>query len=201
LMDKRDIALQTTLPTVAVPQFGLLESPRQAGDRILVASNGIFLESFRRWGHFIRHIGGLGPVVVPYGTCQPVSKLFASKLPRDLLIAFNERAVNTPDVEVGGSILWNEFTDTYRLAMSKSLQANGGFLRQELSSLEAGEHLVIDCHSHAHNRAFFSRQDDEDDKGATKFAYVVGHCNREVQSTAMRLCLKGVFEMMDLQLA
>lgn len=194
MMDKRDIALHATLPTVAVPRFSPLEMPLQPSDRILIASNGVFLESFRRWGHFIRQIGSLGSVVVPYGTCQPTTKLYARKLPRELLRAFNAHAVKTPDVEVGGSIIWNESTNQYRLALSKSLASSGSHLKQELANLDVGEHLVIDCHSHAHHHADFSQEDDHDDKGATKFAYVVGNCNRPIQSTAMRLCIKGVFE-------
>ncbi|MCU6502344.1 PRTRC system protein A [Rugamonas sp. A1-17] len=193
-MDKRDVALHATLPSVAVPRFGPLELPLQPCDRILIASNGVFIESFRRWGHFIRQVGSLGPVVVPYGVCQPTTTLTSGKLPRELLHAFNAHADKTPDVEVGGSIIWNENTKQYRLALSKSLASSGSHLKQEVANLDAGEHLVIDCHSHAHHHAFFSAQDDQDDRGATKFAYVVGNCNRPTQSTAMRLCVKGVFE-------
>jgi len=201
MMDKRDLALQSTMPTVVVPRFGNFQELREPGDRILIAANGVFLESSRRWGYFVRQVGSLGPVVVPYGTCQPVTRLIAAKLPIELLKAFNDFAVATPDVEVGGSIIWNEVTDKYRLAMSKSLQANGSFLRQELASLGPDEHLVIDCHSHAHHGAYFSSEDDNDDKGSTKFAYVVGHCDQESQSTALRLCLKGVFEPIDFKKA
>lgn len=196
-MDKRDVLLQQTIPTIMVPLHSPLKEPEQPGDRILIAKNGVFIECYRKWGHFIRKIGDVGPVTLPYGECQSQTRLRAAKLPRDLLLAFNDHALKNQDTEVGGAVIWNEVSDSYRLALAKTIEANGSYLHYERPALQAGEHLVIDCHSHAHHRADFSKQDDIDDRYDIKFSYVVGHCNRPQQTFAFRLCLKGAFDEFD----
>lgn len=196
-MDKRDLALQTLCPIIPIPRFSEFAQSTIAGDRILIASNGTFLEVTRKWGRFVRKIGEIG-VVVPFGEMNETTELFTPRLPRQLLRDFNAIAIANSDVEVGASIIWNESTNAFRLEQSKSLAATGGFLHQEFAPLHAGDHLVIDCHSHSSHRAFFSTIDDDDDAHMAKFAYVVGNCDREKQSHAMRLCLKGIFQNYDL---
>lgn len=55
------------------------------------------------------------------------------------------------------------------------------------------EHLVVDLHSHGHLSAFFSTEDDRDDRGEFKIAGVLGNCDRGQCSTAFRLCANGLF--------
>lgn len=192
-MDKRDLALQTTVPTVMVPLYGELEPPTKTGERILMASNGVFVEINRVWGYFIREVGPRLAVPVPYGKCTPVTQWKIPGIPINLLAQFRQLACASPDTEIGASIIWNE-AEGYRLTPSVSLAANGSHLRYQLPAMESGDHLIIDCHSHARWPAFFSGEDDADDMNSVKLAYVVGHCNQSKQSYAMRLCLKRIFE-------
>jgi PRTRC genetic system protein A len=196
-MDRRDIALQRSMPTVAVPKFTAeWEKTEKAGERILVAANGIFLEVTRKWGYFVRRIGSVNSVI-PYGKMEEVTQLLAPKLPRQLLQQFNYYAQQAADQEIGACILWNEHTNQYRLKRAISLAANTISLKYQYPDFEDGDHLIIDCHSHSIHPAFFSAVDDEDDKYAVKFSYVVGNCSLAIPTTAMRLCIKGKFDLID----
>lgn len=192
-MDKRDIALQSSHPTVMAPRFAPLEPATKPGERLLIASNGVFLEVTRKWARFVRKVGDI-TVPVPYGTCEETTEWLANELPLTLLAEFATLARNTPDVEVGASIVWNENTGLYSLTPVEPIEATGGSLHYRRSALNDGEHLVVDCHSHAHFAAFFSSQDNEDDRMCVKIAHVLGHCNRAAQTTKTRLCIKGIFE-------
>lgn len=196
-MDKRDIALQLSCPTITVPRFSEFVFSDICGDRVLVASNGVFIEITRKWGHFIRNIGEMG-VTVPFGVMKERTVLLAPRLPRDLLKAFNMLARENSAIEIGASIVWNEQSNAYRLLQSEALVANRNFLSYKLPTLFDGDHLVIDCHSHSLDRAFFSGIDDEDDRHMVKFSYVVGNCHQEIQTIKMRFCLKGIFENIDM---
>lgn len=198
-MDKRDIALQRSCPSVCIPRFGQLERPATNGERVLVGSNGTFLEVTRSWGYFIRRIAAFeSSVALPYGEGTAFQQLAVDKLPRDLFEQFNEHARTNSHVEVGAAILWNEHTGKCRLALSESLAAGPGHLTYKLADLAEGEHLLVDCHSHARFSAGFSKQDNADDQHNVKFAYVIGNCDRTVPTYALRLCLKGIYETLPI---
>lgn len=195
-MDKRDLALQRSCPLIPVPRFTEFEQSETVGSRVLVGSNGVFIEIKRRWGHFIRQVGNIN-VTVPYGEIKEVTKMCLPQLPRQLLHDFNQMARESSNVEIGASIIWNELTDSYRLTPSTSIYASGSLLKYQLAELNEGDHLIIDCHSHSHHPAYFSKVDNKDDQHAVKFSYVVGHCHKEELSIAMRLCINGIFEIIN----
>lgn len=198
-MDKRDIALQRSCPAICIPRFGQLVRPEVNGERTLIGSNGAFLEVTRSWGYFIRRIAALeAPVVLPYGEGRDFQQLAIDKLPRYLLQEFNEHARRNSHVEVGAAILWNEHTGTCRLALSESLDAGAGHLTYKMADLAEGEHLLVDCHSHARFSAGFSRQDNADDQHSVKFAYVIGNCDSATPTYALRLCIKGIYEKLPI---
>jgi PRTRC genetic system protein A len=194
MMDKRDIALQLSCPVLPVPIFSEFVQASRYGERILVASNGVFIEVTRKWGRFIRRIGDVA-VTVPYGEIQPSTSFTLPSLPRELLQEFNQLAKKNCNVEIGASIVWNEISNTFRLLPAQSLEATSDRLKYQLAQFEDGEHLVVDCHSHGAHKAFFSSEDDFDDRDMVKFSYVVGNCDREQVSTSLRLCVKGIFEI------
>lgn len=197
-MDKISLAHQTTFPTVMVPLLSPLDAPTKMGHRILMASNGVFLEISRVWGYFIRQVGPALPVPLPYGKCEPATVWKIPRLPLDLITQFKRLACETPDREIGASIIWNEELG-YRLTPSISLVSTGSHLKYQLPSLAAGDHLIIDCHSHANHPAFFSSEDNNDDRDSVKLSYVVGHCHLDKQSEALRLCLKRIYENVTLE--
>lgn len=195
-MDKRDAALQESCPTVIVPRYSDFVKSETIGDRLLIASNGVFIEVTRKWCYFIRDVGDL-TVTVPYGKMNERTQFLMSRIPRHLLREFNELAKRTPFVEVGASIFWHEETGVFRLAKSESIVASSSFLEYKIATMSPGEHLLVDCHSHADGPAFFSETDDADDLHSVKFSYVAGDCNKTILSTVMRLCVKGIFTTID----
>lgn len=197
-MDKRDAALQLSCPSVIVPRFSELEPATKPGERLLIASNGVFLEVTRQWARFVRKVGNIG-IPVPYGECSNSTQLKSPRLPRNLLAQFNEMARENSKVEIGAGIVWNECTNEYRLMSVETLTASGAHLKYRPPALSAGDHLVIDCHSHGSYPAIFSETDDIDDKWCVKVSYVVGNCGSEQQSTASRLCIKGIFEEFEME--
>lgn len=198
-MDKRDIAKQASFPSVMVPSHGELELPTKAGERLLIASNGIFLEVNRAWARFVRKVGDEIKTPLPYGRCSVSTAWKIPAVPVHLLREFNALARDQADREIGASIIWNEVSG-YRLAPVQSLDASGAHLRYLPPPMSSTDHLIIDCHSHAGYAAGFSSTDNTDDAWCVKLAYVVGHCGRPQQSVAMRLCIKGIFEKTNLDL-
>lgn len=194
-MDKRDIALQRSCPSICVPRFSAFEKSQTDGERVLVASNGVFLEVTRKWGHFIRKVGWFFlQTPLPYGEMENHTQLAMEKLPRLLLEEFNELARHSSHVEIGASVVWNELSSEFRLLPSEAIDAGAGHLQYKMPDLMDGDHVVIDCHSHSKYPAFFSETDDADDVHAVKFSYVVGNCDQDCLSMKLRLCIKGQFE-------
>ncbi len=192
-MDKRDVALLSSCSTLPVPRFSKLDAMDEAGERLLVASNGIFLEILRKWGHFIRRVGDFTQqITVPYGNLQEVTSLFLP-FPRDEIAAFDALARDNCHTEIAASIFWNEKTGTFRMVPAQTINASGSHIRYERSLALDGEHLVFDCHSHGRYSAFFSKTDNLDDRSEVKIAYVVGNCDQPQQTRQYRLCLRGIF--------
>lgn len=199
-MDKRDRVLQLAMPTVVVPLHGELEIPGEPGDRILVGANGMHMEVRRKWGYFVRSVSSAPETPVPFGEVTATSRLLIPLLPRQLLFDFVEHAKRNHHVEVAASIIWHELTDEFRLAIATTISANKDNIDFHVPALGTNEHLIVDCHSHANGPAFFSGQDDRDDRHATKFSFVVGNCNELKQTFVMRLCIRGLFEPFNLSL-
>lgn len=196
-LDKKDVALRKSCPVMPVPRFTPFQPLSEPGERMLVASNGTFIEIKRKWGYFIRNVGAIA-TTVPFGQVQAATVLHTGKLPMALLQRFVVMAKAECDVEIGASIVWDEVTSEFSLLRSVAIEAGPGHLVYQLPPLEATEHIVIDCHSHARFEAFFSKTDDMDDAHAVRFSYVVGNCNQDEPTTRMRLCVKGMFENIEM---
>jgi len=199
-MDKRDIALQLSCPVASAPKFSDLVPFDRNGERIVLASNGAFLEVCRPWVRIITQVGPALALTVPFGELKETVDYKAGKLPRALLEEFVEWAQRESDVEIGAVITWNENTGEYALLRSKTNHATSGSLDYELPTLGDGVHIVVDCHSHSHHAAFFSNVDDNDDQHAVKFAFVVGNCNTDKPTIASRLCVRGIFKKLSWKL-
>lgn len=195
-MDKRDEALQRSCPTISAPRYSALESVQSNGERIVLAKNGVFLEVRRSWAHFIRKVGDLN-VVVPFGEISEQTTLTMPSIPRALIAEFISWAQEDAGIEIGANIVWSEGTGQFRLVRSESIDAGPGHLKYRIPPLDIQDHIIVDCHSHSSFSAFFSAEDNRDDAHAVKFAFVVGNCNSNKPSTAMRLCVKGVFTDID----
>ena len=200
MMDKRDQALQLSCPVTSMPMYCSLPPLDNCGERLIVGRNGTFLEILRPWARIVSQVGPALSNTVPFGRVEEVIEYTAGKLPRSLLVQFSAWARQQHEVEIGAVITWNEMSGEYLLRRSKSNHATSGSLDYELPQLAGGEHIVVDCHSHSHHRAYFSQVDDQDDCNDVKFAFVVGNCNTNNLTTSARLCVRGVFKKLKWEL-
>ena len=193
-MDSRDVTLQSVMPTVMVPRFSELEELDTPGNRILMASNGVWLEVCRAWLYMRTPIAPPVTVPVPYGKVRTEVRFGFGRLPRNLVAQFIELAKERCPNECAAWVVWNQQTDQWRLMMLEERSAGPDHVIVNLPSLEEGEHMVMDLHSHGWLDAFFSSTDDHDDgRGEVKIAGVVGNLNKPEVTASFRLCANGVF--------
>jgi PRTRC genetic system protein A len=196
-MNPFDQALQQSFPSVMVPKREPLAPLDKAGERLLIAANGVFLEIVRPWIRLVRCIAEYRvATAIPYGMYEEATELRCGPVPPELIAAFYRQTREALPNETGAWIVWRAGTGRFRLVPLTPIAHSPGHLLYERPVLNAGEHLVVDCHSHGAGDAFFSRTDNDDDRHDVKFALVLGNCNRE-PSTALRLCAKGVFEKFE----
>lgn len=192
-MDMRDQALQSVAPTVMVPRFTELEPMAKPGHRFLMASNGLWLEVMRPWLHLRLPLALQDSVAMPYGEVSRLIDLEFGKIPRFLVQVFEEMAQKAMPNETSACITWNEETGQLRLKPLKEIHAGPSHVHYERPQLGEKEHLVVDLHSHGAHPAYFSSQDDQDDKGDVKIAGVVGSCDKTNPTMEFRLCALGMY--------
>lgn len=192
-MDARDIALQSVMPTVMVPRFSELEELSVPGNRILVASNGVWLEVCRAWMYARIPIAPALRVSVPYGEVSEALRFGFGKLPRAMVAQFIELARTRCPNECAAWIVWNQRTDAWRLVMLEETSVGRSHVNVNLPTLENDEHMIVDLHSHGLTHSFFSRTDNKDDRGEVKIAGVIGNLDQPEVTASFRLCANGVF--------
>jgi PRTRC genetic system protein A len=194
-MDMRDRALQMSCPMVAAPRFGARHTLRENGQRLLVANNGIFMEVRRAWLHCIRRVGtwkvGMN---TPFGKVDECLTLTFGKIRTDLLANFVRHGRAALPCETAGAIVFDDVTGYTELVMHGVMRANGAGVDYVIGNLDKHKHIVVDLHTHAVLPAFFSKDDDWDDRGGVKLAGVFGNLDSEKPTCAFRLCMNGVFE-------
>jgi PRTRC genetic system protein A len=194
-MNPVDHVLQTSFPSLPVPTREPVAPMSAPGERLLIASNGAFLEINRPWIRLVRLLGSYAwQTPVPYGKAVNETVVRCGPVPADLVAEFARMARVALPNEVGAWITWNASTGAFRLLPLSSLSHGPSHLRYERPKLDADEWLVVDCHSHGRGKAFFSSTDDRDDQHDVKLALVLGHCH-QTPSVALRLCVKGQFEV------
>lgn len=193
-MDSRDVALQSVMPTVMVPRYSELEELDTPGNRLLMATNGVWLEVCRAW-LYVRTRVALPPFIpVPYGLVREEMRFVFGKLPKAMVAQFIEQArIRSPN-ECAAWVVWNQRTDEWRLMMLEETSVGPGHVNVNLPTLEEDEHMVLDMHSHGLLDAFFSSTDNHDDgRGEVKIAGVIGSLDKPEVTTSFRLCVNGAF--------
>lgn len=197
-MHPADVTLQQSFPSVMVPRFSRLEPIPRAGERLLIAANGVFLEIARPWLRVVRRLGPFEHrTAIPYGDASEETDLTCGRIPASLIGDFAAMARSAYPKETGAWIVWNVATAAFRLLPVRILEHSAGHLKYERLPLADDDVLVVDCHSHGHSPAFFSVTDDVDDLHDVKFAFVIGNCASAAPSMALRLCAKGIFEKVE----
>jgi PRTRC genetic system protein A len=194
-MNVLDMTLQRSFPTVMVPRSEPVAEMQAAGERLLMAENGVFLEIRRSWISLIRQIAQFHVrTAVPYGRVAESTRLLFDRIPPDLVGQFASMARRAHPNETGAWIVWSPATQAFRLAPVVIKSHGTDSLDYDPPALLGDEELVMDCHSHGAHPAYFSPTDNKDDRHDVKMALVIGNCDRPNPSIAARLCAKGLFE-------
>jgi PRTRC genetic system protein A len=194
-MNLVDIVLQGSFPSMMVPTREPVAPMIGPGERLLVASNGVFLEINRPWIRLVRRLASFDwSTPVPYGAAAEQTELLCGSVPAGLVAEFARMARSALPNEVGAWVVWDAITGLFRLVPLHSLSHGPGHLHYERPELRDGEWVVVDCHSHGNGRAYFSGTDDQDDLHDVKFALVLARCHCQ-PTIALRLCAKGRFEV------
>ena len=143
-MDSRDVALQSVMPTVMVPRYSQLEELDTAGNRILMAANGVWLEVCRAWLYVRVPIAKPSIIPVPYGLVREELRFGFGKLPRAMAAQFIEQARARCPNECAAWVVWNQRTNEWRLMMLEETSVGPGHVNVNLPTLEEDEHMVID---------------------------------------------------------
>jgi PRTRC genetic system protein A len=192
VVDRRDAALQAICPCTPVPKFGDLGSAG-AGQRVLVAADGVFLEVTRPWLRCVLRLAGIPSTPpLPYGSMKESIRFTFGVIPIDLLEAFAEHGRRHLPNEVAGALVHDALSNTLRLVIHESITAGPGGVAYRMPNLAPSESIAVDLHTHGRYRACWSTTDDADDQGV-KVCGVFGSLHRGRPTAAFRLAVNGAF--------
>ncbi|MCV0439047.1 MAG: PRTRC system protein A [Hydrogenophaga sp.] len=193
-MNNMDKAILSAFPLVAVPTAEPLQEYAEHGVRFLVGKTGVMREVSLPWLQIVHPVASLdGGLQLPYGELEASVRVRCSRVPADLIRQFTADARAALPNEVAAALIWNSKTNQWRYQVRKSVVANAVYVQFEEVRMADSEHLVVDFHSHGEHRAFFSEVDDQDDHGSMKFSAVLGNLDHATPSSAIRLCMAGLY--------
>src|SRR5437870_5164923 len=117
-MHKLDVALARSFPVASVPKYGPFEPLAEPGQRLLVASNGLFLEIERNWLHAIVMCGiGVDTLRLPFGNLEQRIELRFGKVPTAFIAEFIHHARAVAPNELAGVMAYDRATDRLDLRL------------------------------------------------------------------------------------
>ena len=192
MSDPRDEALQRACPVMAAPLFGVLPA-MDNGQRVIVASNGVFVQVKRDWLDCVERLGAIDAALpLPYGRMTSSVCFTFGTIPIALLDAFIAAGRAGLPNEIAGGLIYSPQRTTLRLAIHEPLHSTAHGIEYRMPSLARDESIAVDLHTHGRLPAFWSGTDDVDDR-SVKVAGVFGNLDRERPSAAFRLVLNGMY--------
>lgn len=191
-IDPRDAALAASCPVVAAPRFGQLE-PLAEGQRMVLASDGVYLQFRGPWLSCTTRVGPIEPGLrLPYGAVVPNIGFAFGSIPLALLDEFIERGRTALPHEAAGALFYDTVSGKLALRMHEALDAGSGHIHYRMAPLADHEALAVDLHTHGCLGAFWSPTDDRDDLGI-RVCGVFGNLDQERVSARFRLALNGLY--------
>jgi len=194
----KDKLIQNRFLTVMVPRYGNLEPCPLHQTRLLMARDGVHVETNQPFGRFRGHHADLCRDL-PYGDVtaindfvsimgsEEVNRIFKN----DIRSAAKEYAEG--NMEWAGWIIWSA-GEGYRYLPLEIEATLGSVVIKNRPTLPAGSCLVIDVHSHGRIKPFFSATDDRDDAGGVKICVVLGgYTERDGFKVEGRIAVEGFF--------
>ena len=193
MTDPRDESLQRACPVVAAPLFGVLPA-MENGQRVIVASNGVFVQVKRDWLDCVERLSGIDAAMpLPYGQITPIVRFTFGTIPIALLDAFIAAGRAALPNEIAGGLIYSATQATLRLAIYEPLHSTAHGIEYRMPPLARDEGIAVDLHTHGRLPAFWSATDNMDDR-SVKVAGVFGNLDGERPSAAFRLVLNGMYK-------
>lgn len=194
-MDVRDAALQAACPVVLAPRFGPLPD-MEPGQRLVVAANGLFVQVKLDWLDCIRCLTPFGPqgigLPLPYGAVTERLRFSFGVLPIRLIERFIEAGRQSLPDEAAGALIYSRTSGSLRLALCDPVRASPARIDYRVPPMAADESLAVDLHTHGRAEAFWSDDDDRDDRGI-KIAGVFGRLHEVRPDACFRLVINGSY--------
>lgn len=125
-------------------------------------------------------------------------QLTAHKIPRQILDKILRIFKKTPEYEHAVQIFYDASRRSYIIYEPKQYVTGSSVEFKRDMLLEQKYVLVMDVHSHGVHPAFFSRVDDDDEKGIRLYM-VLGNMNRKVPTYALRVGIAGIFGKLSVE--
>lgn len=189
MMDAMNMA---NFPVVVAKHSQRLEPATSFGQRYILGRQGLYREVSTPWLHS-RALTAAPRMPTPFGDVQEVAVLKCGSPPGILWMDFIQHAREQSPNECAGLMIWNTLTHDWRLAIREPKMATPDAIDYTEPPLSEDEVAVLDVHSHGKHGAFFSRQDDEDDRGGIKISAVIGRVDDATPEVEIRLvCIDTV---------
>lgn len=183
-------AIESMFPTVVMPREGSIAPPTKTGTRYVVARDGLWREVTLPWVTVMHKIAH-SDFALPYGAAFEQVVIKCDPIPGHLRSKFVQDAKASMPNEMAAAVIWNSNDRGWRYEMRENTAATPAHIDYREVQLGEGEFLVLDLHSHGTFGAFFSQEDDRDDKGSMKFSGVIGNLNSGAMTSVLRLNMLG----------
>lgn len=201
-----DQILQREYPLHVVGVHSPFEPLRAPGSRLLLTADGLHLEACNGVYHSVQSLAELNTdIALPYGsvpcgitTLDPVT---AEKLPA--LVKEFERVARAASPVEAIMLVVKAPGRPARCIHPERNATPGRVTYDDVAHMEPGEEVILDIHSHGSTRAFFSTEDDADDRrfrGSLKRCYVIGTLDEAEFSYTSRWVSRGhIFDQQDVK--
>ncbi|MBI5720657.1 MAG: PRTRC system protein A [Burkholderiales bacterium] len=194
-MDPRDAALQASCPVVIAPRFGALPD-MSPGQRLVVAANGLFVQVKLDWLDCLHCLASQGPqglgLPLPYGEAAERLSFSFGVLPIRLIERFVEAGRRALPNEAAGALIFSRSGKTLRLALCEAVRCSPTRIEYRVAAMAEDETIAVDLHTHGRLGAFWSSEDDRDDRGI-KVAGVFGRLHEARPDACFRLVINGLY--------
>lgn len=185
----RDRALFAALPVVLAPRFEPLPALELGRTRLVLASDGLYVEARTRVLHACGRIAQSDHL--PFGRLKPFVMRLLDADPAPILATAAAAARRALPNEWAGVIVGqgNEFS----LYEPPVLAQSSARVRYDATGIDP-LNVLWDVHSHATMPAFFSGQDDADDLACPSpcfVAGVIGRCHTDTPTWDCRVIIAG----------
>lgn len=182
--------IQSMFPIVIMPREGRIEPSLRSGTRYVAARDGLWREVTLPWVTVMHKIAN-SDFQLPYGEAEERFEVKCGPIPSGLRSKFVQDAKAAMPNEMAAAVIWNSNDNSWRYEKRENISATNAHVEYHEVQLGDGEYMVLDLHSHGTFIAFFSNEDDLDDKGSMKFSGVIGNLNTGNMTSVLRLNMLG----------